>query len=103
MATATSLLIETALLVVELLLPGIGSLVDEPTVAVFEIVPLALGATAYVVVKVAFAPAAIVGNEQGKGVVQAPLLERKIIPGGVGSLTTTPVASEGPLFVTVIV
>ena len=39
----------------------------------------------------------------GKAVVQSPAFETNVRPGGVGSVSVTPVASDGPAFVTVIV
>jgi hypothetical protein len=45
----------------------------------------------------------IVPSEHGKFPVQAPALDTKPRPAGVGSATDTPVAVLGPLFVTVMV
>jgi hypothetical protein len=56
-----------------------------------------------VVVIVRVAPAGTMPRVHGKALVQAPLLESKLSPTGVGSVTDTLVASLGPLFVTVIV
>jgi hypothetical protein len=39
----------------------------------------------------------------GKAVVQSPAFDTKVRPGGVGSVSVTPAASDGPAFVTVIV
>jgi len=72
------------------------------TEAVFEIEPVAEEATRNVVVMVAVEPEVNVPIEHGNGVVQAPVLETNVVPGGVASLTVTPAASDGPLFVTTI-
>ncbi len=48
-------------------------------------------------------PAATVPNEQGNGVVHEPEFDKNVRPAGVESLTVTPLAAEGPLFVTLIV
>ena len=40
-------------------------------------------------------------SEHGYGVVHAPVFETNVNPAGVGSVTVTPVASDGPAFVTV--
>jgi hypothetical protein len=39
---------------------------------------------------------------QGKALVQAPVFETKVVFAGVASVTVTPAASDGPLFVTII-
>ncbi len=52
---------------------------------------------------VALAPAVSVPSAQGKAPVQAPLVDTKLSPAGVGSATDTLAASLGPLLVTVIV
>jgi hypothetical protein len=49
------------------------------------------------------APGSMVPRLQGNGVVQSPAFETNVRPGGVGSFTTTPSASDGPVFVTAIV
>ena len=85
---------------VELSFPGFGSGVVALTVAVFDIEPVAVEATANVVVIVALEPAVSVPIAQGNAVTQAPLFDTNVIPGGVGSVTVTPVESEGPLLVT---
>src|SRR5262249_57489654 len=56
-----------------------------------------------VVVMVRVAPGRRFPRAQGNAVVQSPLLETKSRPGGVGSDTVTPVATEGPWFLTVTV
>jgi hypothetical protein len=84
---------------------GVGSGVLEVALAVFEIgleVEYVLG-TMYVTVIVLVCPFAIVPRLHGKAVMQAPVLETKFNPGGVGSLTLTFCESLGPLFLTVIV
>src|SRR5262245_16683084 len=48
-------------------------------------------------------PAGTVPSAHGNAPVHAPVLETNVSPGGVGSSTTTAVASDGPGFVTVIV
>src|SRR5262249_10864396 len=42
-------------------------------------------------------------SAHGKAVVQSPVLETNVSPGGVGSLTATLFADDGPPFVTVMV
>src|SRR5215813_7807836 len=49
------------------------------------------------------APATIVPSAHGKPPLQAPLADTKVSPVGVGSLSVTVAASDGPAFVTVIV
>src|SRR5262245_53121796 len=49
------------------------------------------------------AAGASVPRAQGKAVVQSPVFETKVRPGGVGSVTTTFVAVDGPWLVTWIV
>jgi hypothetical protein len=87
---------------VALLFPAFGSVVVALTVAVFEIEPVAVDARANVVVIVALEPEVTVPIEHGNAVVHAPVLETNVMPGGVRSVTVTPVASDGPLFVTTI-
>ena len=50
-----------------------------------------------------FSPAGTVPKAHGNAVVHAVLLAMKVKPAGVGSVTVTPVALEGPLLVTVMV
>ena len=56
-----------------------------------------------VAVIVRVAPAATTPSAHGKAVGHAPVFDTHVNPGGVGSLTTTPTASDGPVLVTVIV
>ena len=49
------------------------------------------------------APAGTTPSVQGKAVVHAPVVDTQVNPAGVGSRTTTPTASDGPVLVTVIV
>ena len=49
------------------------------------------------------APAGNVPRLHGKAVVQSPAFDDERQAGGVGSASVTPVASDGPAFVTVIV
>ena len=86
-----------------LLFAVIGSEVVAETVAVFDTLPENAGGVLYVDMMVADCPAAMVPRLQGYAVVQAPELETKVSDGGVGSLTVTPVAVDGPAFVTTIV
>lgn len=97
-----SALCVTTALAVELLFAAFGSLVDELTVAVFESVPLALGAMANVDVMVTELPAGSVANEHGNVVVHAPLFDTNVIPADGVSFTVTPLASDGPAFDTVM-
>lgn len=86
------------------MLPAEGSLVALVTVAVLaRLVPANDGGVLKVLRIVFDWPERIVPRLQGKAVVQAPLLKPKVAPAGVGSLTTTAVASDGPLLITVMV
>src|SRR5262249_57606094 len=87
------------------LLSGAGSGVPLVTLARFTIgsgLTYPEG-TESVVVMVRVAPGRRFPRAQGNAVVQSPLLETKSRPGGVGSDTVTPVATDGPRFVTVTV
>jgi hypothetical protein len=95
----------TRTVAVELLFPGVGSGVEDETVAVLTI---GAGAgypdgIAYVDVIVADAPAATVPRLHGKAVTHAPAFEMNVRPAGVGSVTDTACASDGPLSVTTVV
>ena len=48
-------------------------------------------------------PAGTTPSVQGKAVAHAAVFDTRVNPGGVGSFTTTPTASDGPVLVTVIV
>ena len=88
-----------------LLLAAARSGVALDTVAVFTIgsgVTYAAG-MAYVVMIVPTAPAASVPSAHGKAVAQAPAFDTNVRPGGVGSVTMTATASDGPAFVTTVV
>ena len=89
---------------VEVLLVGFRSAVELLTVAVFEIVvPAKLAGTLYVDVIVTLCDGFSVPSAHGYGPLHAPLFETKVRPAGVGSLTWTFAAGEGPRFETVIV
>ena len=81
---------------------AVGSGVLEVALAVFEIGSgvVYVAGTLYVTVMVFVAPFAIAPRLHGKGVVHAPVLETKVNPVGVGSLTLTFCESLGPLFLT---
>src|ERR1051325_4189862 len=81
----------------------LGAFVAEPAVAVFVTVPVAFDGRAKALLMVTLWPGVSVPRAQGNAVVQPPLLEEKVVPAGAGSLTVTLAASEGPLFVTVMV
>jgi hypothetical protein len=49
-----------------------------------------------------FWPLVSVPSAQGKGVVQAPVFPTKVRPEGVGSVSVTAVAEDGPKFLTTI-
>ena len=49
------------------------------------------------------APTGTAASVHGNGVVQAPVFETKVRPLGVGSLTVTSRASEGPALLTLSV
>src|SRR5205807_53283 len=77
------------------LLLATGSEVVLVTVAVLEtLVPVNVGAVVNVLVMTFDCPAVIVPRAQGNGVRHAPALERKVVPAGVASLTTTAAASD---------
>ena len=59
--------------------------------------------TAKVAVIVRVAAGGSVSRSHGKAVAQSPAFETNVRPGGVGSASVTPVASDGPALVTVIV
>lgn len=84
------------------LFAALKSKVVAETVAVFVTVVVGPDKTVYVALTVADDPAVIVPSEQGND-EQAPVAETKLRRDGVGSVSVTPVASDGPLFVTVIV
>ena len=78
----------TVEVIVLLLLPGVGSLVLLETVAVFAMLePKKSLGTLYVTVIVLVVFGAITPRLHGKVVVQAPVLETKVNPVGVGSST----------------
>jgi hypothetical protein len=97
-----SALVVTVAIEVELLFATFGSAVDELTDAVFDTVPVAAGETAKMELIVTEAPAARVANEHGNALAHAPLFELKVRPGPGVSFTVTELASDGPLFITVI-
>jgi hypothetical protein len=82
------------------LFPKFGSGVGELTVAVLVTVPDP--DTEYVACTLWLCPALRLPIEQGNE-LHAPLAETNVRPDGVGSLSDTLVASEGPPLVTVIV
>ena len=81
------------------LLPGVGSLSVAVTVAVFVTVLGAVNGTLNVTVNPAVAPAASGPMLQGR-VPHEAVVDTKSRPAGVGSLTVTFVAPDGPAFVT---
>ena len=88
-----------------MLLAAAGSAVALDTVAVFKI---GSGDTypegmAYVVTIVCTAPGARVPSAHGEAVVHAPAFDTNVRPVGVGSVTVTATASDGPAFVTTVV
>src|ERR1051325_2877490 len=85
------------------LLFGFGSVAELVAEAVLENAPRTPWSTWYFDVIATDAPAASVPRLQGYGVVQPPLLERNVVPTGVGSLTTTFCAAFGPPLETTIV
>jgi len=88
---------------VELLFAADGSVVADDTDAVFDVNPPKLTELDIVVVITFDAPGAIVERSQGYGVTHAPALLTNVNPAGAGSATVTSVATDGPLFVTVMV
>ena len=84
-------------------LPLFGSKVAEVTFAVFVIVAGGVDCTMYFACVVLLVPAGRVTNVQGNA-VQSPVAGGwKVRPAGVGSLSVTLLASDGPLFVRTIV
>jgi hypothetical protein len=107
-AIARSALVNMLVVAVEELFAALGSVVVEATLAVFEIVAAAAGVTFTVSVIVADAAAVIVPSAQLTVVVPLHVpcegvAETNVVPAGSTSTTDTPAASEGPLFVVVIV
>jgi hypothetical protein len=86
------------------LFAGTGSNVVDATVATFAIDAGGPGdrETLKVAVIVRVTPAGIVPRLQGNAVVQSPAFDMNVSPAGVGSLTVTDAASDGPALVTVI-
>src|SRR5687768_18093401 len=70
------------------------------TVAVLVMLEPAPPVTVYVATMVFVEPAPTVPSEQGKAVVQSPLFETKVRFAGVGSLTMTLSAADGPALFT---
>ena len=111
--TATSALVATDAVVVELLFAALGSAVAEETVAVFDSEPVADGETLKTNANVAEAVVANVAMVQvivppapTAGVVQLNVgpavcvAETKVVFGGSTSVRTTLAASAGPAFMT---
>ena len=90
---------------VAVLFAGKLSGTDVVTLAVLLIAPGAAAdcGTVNVATIVRVVPAGIVPSAHGNGVTQSPVFDTKVSPAGVGSSTTTAVASEGPALVTTIV
>jgi hypothetical protein len=86
------------------LLPLAGSGVVEETLAVLTIGFGGEELTVYVAVKLFVCPEVIVPRLHGDGanVTQPPVADTKVKPVGVGSLSETLLASDGPLFVTLM-
>jgi hypothetical protein len=82
----------------------VGSGVLDETLAEFvTLEPAKFAGTSYVTVIVLVVFGATVPKPHGKAVRQSPVLETKFKPAGVGSLTITFAALDGPSFLTVIV
>jgi len=95
--------VPTFVVALALLFVLFGSDSVPDTVAVFVTLPLKFADVPYVDVIVIDCPAASVPRLHGYAEVQAPLFETNVRFAGVGSLTVTPVAVDGPLFLTVTV
>src|SRR5215212_5447773 len=90
----------TFVVTLSVLLLEFGSgVVEDVTVAVFVIGALLL-VTVNVDVMVALWPELRLPSAQGNGVEHAPLLPANVRPAGVGSLTLTFTAADGPLLST---
>ena len=86
----------------DVLFAGTGSIVEADTVAVLTRVPgAAVASTVKVAVMLRVWPEANVPRLHGKAVVQSPVFETNVSPGGAGSSTVTACAVAGPAFVTV--
>jgi hypothetical protein len=96
---------ESAVDSASLLFPAEGSVEEDETVAVETMGSGVVyeDGTLKVEVIVLVAPGARLPREQGYAVAHAPALETKTSPEGVGSLTLTPVAFEGPALATITV
>jgi hypothetical protein len=100
----SALALPNAVVAVALLFAAFGSGVVLDTVAeLATLVPAKFAAVVKVLVIVFVWPGVIVPRAHGNALVQAPVFEEKLVPAGVGSATETAAASEGPLFVMVIV
>src|SRR5437660_12363133 len=99
----TSAAAPTLVVVVDWLSAMFGSPSTADTEAVLTIAPPEYEfGTLYIDVSVTDWPALSVPIEHGNDVQVEPVTERKAMPVGVGSETTTPVAVDGPLFCTTI-
>ena len=88
------------------LFPGVGSVVDELTIAVLDTFVVRLGSTWTTSVRVSDAPLAIVPRFHvtvPAESVPPPVAETNEVPAGIGSETTTDPADDGPSFVTPMV
>jgi hypothetical protein len=104
--TATSALVATVTGTEPVLFPGFGSVMFDATDAVFvsTLLTAALAGSATSIVTVAEPPEMMVPREQlivAAAIVQLGGRSAGVIPAGSGSVMTTPVASDGPAFVTV--
>src|SRR5581483_518620 len=79
-----------------------GSMVAELAVALLLMVVLGPGCTVYVAETIFEVPTVMLPSEQGKLEHPPPATPVRARRGGVGSSRETDVASDGPLFVTVI-
>src|SRR5216684_5187038 len=98
-ATGQPTIVET----VEELLVMMGSVTALLTVAVFETLPVVPPPSWNLALSEMVCPAVMVLRAQGKLVQPPPVTDTKVMPDGVGSLSMTFEAGEGPLFVTRIV
>lgn len=104
MVTARSAEAVTDVDTVELLFPGLGSLVVEEMAAVLDSEPACAGAVTTAVIGGAVAPVARAGRVQVTDTLARfvqvhplPPAETKVTPAGRVSVTVTEDASEGPL------
>src|SRR5690242_8187720 len=97
LVTARSVEVVVVAVAVAKLFAGFGSGDVAETEAKLRMGPVTPDPTVYVLVMTTLDPGAIVPKAQGYTVVQPPVFDTKVSPGGVPSVTDTPLAVLGPL------